>query len=125
MQTERLTFKPRRKENPIHWEYETVILVNTEHAFYFVSEYAHSMDKLIKQTIDTLREWHHRIPELKSAYFYPKNTSEKIDITFKIQDLCKDWHKGWFPDPPKPTEPFAEEFNLKDWFKECKYCQSL
>jgi hypothetical protein len=115
----------RKKEKKTHWEYETVILVNTEHAFYYIGEFAHSMEKIVDQTIETLREWHHRIPELKSAYFFPKNTEEKIDISAKINDLCKDWHKEWLPEIPKPTEPFAKEYNLKNWFKECEFCQKL
>ena len=40
----------RKKEKKTHWEYETVILVNTDHAFYYVGEFAHSMEKIVDQT---------------------------------------------------------------------------
>tara|TARA_Y100001951_G_C11267283_1_gene256410 strand:- start:585 stop:851 length:267 start_codon:yes stop_codon:yes gene_type:complete len=66
--------------------YKSAILVNTVDSFYFVYAYGNTINEIIRETVDVLKQWDHREPEIFRAYYSP-NSDEKQDITPKIKDL--------------------------------------
>ena len=69
-------------------KYQSKVLVNSGESFYFVYAYGMSIKEIVDRTVDLLKEFKHREPEVVRAFYRPTE-GERQEVTAKIRDLTR------------------------------------